>query len=122
VADDDGVALAQRADERGDVAGRRRQVVAARRLVAGAVAAQVGRDRPEPGRGEGGQLRPPGPPELREAVQQQDQRTLPGLGQVQPDTVGRGVAVDPGARQQDAGGVGPLVGGSAPVRAGAQTR
>ena len=50
------------------------QVVAAGRLVAGAVAAQVGRDRAEAGVGQRGQLVPPGPPELREPVQQQHQR------------------------------------------------
>src|SRR3712207_7775672 len=49
----------------------RRQVVAARRLVAGAVAAQVRGDGPEAGVGEDGQLGAPGPPVLREAVQQQ---------------------------------------------------
>ena len=52
VPDDDGVLLAERPDQRGDVGGEGGQVVAARRLVAGAVAAQVGRDGVEPGVGQ----------------------------------------------------------------------
>ncbi len=55
----------------GDVGGQRVRVVAARRLVGRAVAAQVGGDGAEAGVAERHELVPPGPPELREAVQQQ---------------------------------------------------
>ena len=57
VPDDDGVLLAERADQRGDVGRQGGQVVAAGRLVAGAVAAQVGGDDVEAGVGQRGQLR-----------------------------------------------------------------
>jgi hypothetical protein len=91
VADDDGVLLTQRADQCGDVGGGGRQVVAARGLVTAAVAAQVRRDGAEAGRGQRRQLRPPGPPELGEAVQEQDERIVgrATLRDVEPGPVGR---------------------------------
>jgi hypothetical protein len=111
VPDHDGLAFAERPDQGRHVAGERGQVVPPRRLVAGAVPAEVGRDHPETGVGEVGKLGTPGPPELRKAVQQQHERSAAGLRGVQPDPVGADVAVRPGAGQQDAGGVRAVVGG-----------
>jgi hypothetical protein len=64
-------ALTQRADQAGHVRGHRVAVVAARWLVAGTVAPKVDRDGPEARVGHLGQDLVPGPPELREAVQEQ---------------------------------------------------
>jgi hypothetical protein len=47
------------------------------------VAAQVGRDHTETGRRERRDLQPPAVPELREAVQQDDQRPVAGLDVVE---------------------------------------
>src|SRR4051794_19767102 len=69
--------------------GVRRGAVGLRRQV---VAAQVGRDHAETGRREGLDLQPPPEPELREAVQQHDQRAVAGLGVVQPHVTDLGVA------------------------------
>jgi hypothetical protein len=55
-ADDGGAALAEGADQAGDVGGEGEPVVAAGWLVAGAVAAQVGGDSAVAGIGEQGQL------------------------------------------------------------------
>ena len=60
-----------------DAVGLRRQVVAA----------QVGRDHPETGRRERRDLQPPAVPELREAVQQDDQRSVAGLDVMEPHLV-----------------------------------
>ena len=81
------------------------RVVAARRLVAGAVPAQIGGDHPEAGVGQPDQLVPPGPPELRETVQQQHERPGPGLGDVQADAVGADHPMGPRAVDEDRGGV-----------------
>jgi hypothetical protein len=105
VADDDGVLLAECAHQRRHVGRQRREVVAAGRLVAGAVAAQIGGDHVEAGVGQTGELRSPGPPELGETVQQEDQRSLTRLGGVQPHAVGGDVAMGPRAWEQDARGV-----------------
>ena len=103
VADHDRVRLAQRPDQPGRVGGGRDQVVAAGRLVAAAVAAQVHRDRAEARLGQRGQLMAPGPPELGEAVQQQHQRPVAGLGDVEPGAVGADRPVRPGAADLDHG-------------------
>ena len=66
----------ERADQPGRVAGQRPAVVAAGRLVAAAVAAQVDRDHPGPG--QAAQLVAPRPPERAEAVQQHHQRPRGG--------------------------------------------
>ena len=58
-----------------------------------AVAALIGRDRVIAGVGECGQLMAPGIPALREAVQQQYQRTLAGLGDVHAQAAGLDIAV-----------------------------
>ena len=121
VPDDDRLPLAEGPYQRSDVGRQVRQVVAAGRLVAGAVPAQVGGDDAEAGGGQGDQLGPPRPPELREPVQQQDQRALAGLGDVQPDAVGGDVAVVPGTREQDAGRVGSAVRGNGHHRRRDQT-
>src|SRR5215831_2904045 len=73
------------------------QVVAAGRLVAAAVPAQVRGHRSVTGGRQRLELCPPGPPELREPVQQQDQRPLAGLRDVEPGAVGSDRAVRPRA-------------------------
>jgi hypothetical protein len=93
MADDDGVGLAQRPDHAGRVGRRGNQVVAAGRLVAAAVPAQVGGHRPVTGGRQRFELCPPGPPELREPVQQQDQRPLAGLRDMESGAVGSDRAV-----------------------------
>jgi hypothetical protein len=70
VADDHGVPFAQGRDQRRDVGRKRWCVVATRRFVARAVSAQVHSNGPVPGVSQIDQLLAPGPPELREAVQQ----------------------------------------------------
>jgi hypothetical protein len=74
MADNDGLPAAEAADHPVDVGGQGEGVVAARGLVAAAVAAQVESHRPVSGGGQPGQLGPPGPPELRKAMQQNDRR------------------------------------------------
>ena len=106
VADDDGVLLAERADDARGVGGGILQVVAAGRLVRGAVAAQVERGDPEPGVDERLELVTPGPPELREPVDEEDERAAARLGDVEAGAVRRDEAVLPRARQEDGGGVG----------------
>src|SRR4051794_40044498 len=69
VTDDDCVALAQRANQAGDVCRQRQGVVAARWLVTRAVAAQVGRDGAIAAFCEAHHLVAPRPPELGEPVQ-----------------------------------------------------
>src|SRR4029079_7722708 len=64
LADDDGVAVAQRADDPRGVLGEGPRVVAARRLVARAEAAQVHGGDPVAGAGEGRQAGPAPPPQL----------------------------------------------------------
>ena len=91
--------LAQRPDDAGDVGGEGEGVVAARRLVGGAVAAQVHRGDAVAGVGEAGQLVAPGPPELREAVQQHHERPLALLGHVEAGAVGGDEPVLPRARR-----------------------
>src|SRR4051794_22328900 len=81
--DDDGVALTEGAHQSGCVRGQGRQVVPTWRLVAGAVTAKVGCCRTQPRFGETDELVPPVPPELREAVQQQDEPTAAELGDVE---------------------------------------
>ena len=103
VPDDPGRGLAERADQPGDVARERPEVVAARGLVRVAVAAQVHRDGPEPRLGQRRQLAAPGPPELREAVQQHHQRRtrVARLRDVQADAVRGDVTVLPRSGQPD---------------------
>ena len=103
VPDDPGRRLAERADQPGDVARERPQVVATRGLVRVAVSAQVHRDGPEPRLGQRGQLAAPGPPELREAVQQHHQRRtrVARLRDVQADAVRGDVTVLPRSGQPD---------------------
>ena len=72
-----------------------RQVVAARRVVAAAVATQVGGDDAVAGGREAAQLVAPGPPELREPVQEQDEWTAARLGDVVAGAVGRDRAMGP---------------------------
>jgi hypothetical protein len=88
VADDHRVGLAEGRDERGHVGGQRGRVVAARRLVAAAVPAQVDRHGPVTGIGQVDQLLVPAPPELGKTVQQQDERPGAELGDVQGDAIG----------------------------------
>src|SRR5439155_7047733 len=65
------------------------------------VAAQVGRDDPEARRRQRRDLQPPAVPEIGEAVQQDDERPVPGLDVVQLDVV---VALaEPGVRGQAGG-------------------
>ena len=87
----------------GGVGGAGDQVIAAGRLVAAAVTAQVHRDRAEARPGQGGQLVTPGPPEFGEAVQEQHQRPVAGLGGVEPGAVGGHAAMLPGAADLDHG-------------------
>ena len=105
VPDDDRVAGAKRPDDAGDVGGQGARVVAARRLVAGAVAAQVHGGGPVAGRRDGGQLVAPGPPELREAVQEEHQRSVADHRHVEAGTVGGDHAVLPRAGDPGDGGV-----------------
>jgi hypothetical protein len=70
--------------------GVRRDTVGLRRQV---VAAQVGRDHAETGRRERRDLQPPAVPELREAVQQDDQRPVAGLDVMELHVAELGVAV-----------------------------
>ncbi len=99
VTDDHRVARSQRPHHPRHVGGQRVRVVAARRLVGRAVAAQVGGDDPEARVAEREELVPPGPPELREAVQQDHERTVGRavLGEVEASPVGRHLAVRPRA-------------------------
>ena len=57
------------------------------------VAAQVGRDDVEAGLGERRDLPPPPEPELREAVQEDDERPVAGLDVVQRHVADLGVAL-----------------------------
>ena len=96
VPDDHRLGHAQRADDAGDVGRQGARVVALGRVVGAAVAAQVHRDRAVAGVGEGGQLLPPRPPEGREAVQEQDGRSVADVDDVEARPVGRDVPVGPG--------------------------
>ncbi len=89
VTHDDGLLLPQLFDQGDHVANEVEQGVGrdVRRLLAAGVAALVGGDDPVPGRRQRPELVTPGVPALRPAVQQQDQRPLPLLGDVQPDPV-----------------------------------
>jgi len=77
--------LTERADEAADVVGEQVDAVGleALRLRRQVDATRVGCDDPEARRRERLDLSPPPEPELREAVQQNDQRTIPGLDVVQ---------------------------------------
>lgn len=77
VSDQRGVGLAEGPYDPGDVEREVGGVVTARGAVAAADPAQVHGHGSEPGVGECHQLVPPRPPELREAVQQQDERPVP---------------------------------------------
>ena len=82
-------------DEAADVGGQLvggvvREAVGLRREV---VAAEVGRDDAEAGLDERLDLLPPAVPELREAVQQEDQRALAGLDVVERRLADLGVAL-----------------------------
>lgn len=98
------VGLAEGAHDAGDVEGQVGGVVPPRRTVAAAHPAQVHGHRAVPGVRERRQLMPPGPPELREAVQQQHQRPVAHLGDVEARAVGRHIAVDPRTIEADGGG------------------
>src|SRR6266571_5034205 len=91
------VRLAERPDQPGGVGRRGHQVVAARRLVTAAEAAQVSSDSAVSGLAQRGQLLAPGPPELGKTVQQQHQRPLAALCDVKAGPVGADAAVRPGA-------------------------
>ena len=87
-----------------------REAVGLRRQV---VAAQVGCDHAETGRRERRDLQPPAVPELREAVQQDDQRPVPGLDVMEPHVADFGVALpklDPDVRQHAGGSHEDLLG------------
>ncbi len=101
VPDDDGIGLAERAHQPGRVGCGCDQVIAARRLVACAVAAQVRSDNPVAGLAQRCQLAAPRPPELREPVQQQHQRPVAAFGDVKPRAVGTHRAVRPGPADVD---------------------
>src|ERR1700752_3432840 len=76
VADQRRRGVPERADESGRVAGERPAVVAARRLVAAAVATQVDGDDSRPA--QSAQLMTPRPPERSETMQQDHQRPRRG--------------------------------------------
>src|SRR5439155_26570361 len=80
--------LAERPDQAGRVRGGGDQVIAPGRLVAATVTTHVAGDGAEARAGQRGELPPPGPPELREPVQHQDQRPLTALCDVEPAAVG----------------------------------
>ena len=82
-------------------AARVQRVVALRGVVAAAVAAQVHRDRAEAGVGERGELVAPGPPEGREAVQQDHRGPSPASTRWKRQRVGGDVAVGPAALGPD---------------------
>jgi hypothetical protein len=84
----DGVPSTQGADHTGDVGSKRAGVIPARGLVARAVPAQVHRGGAEARLGHSRKLVAPGPPELREAVQKQHQRSVPDDRDVEASTVG----------------------------------
>jgi hypothetical protein len=90
VADDHRLLLAQHLHQPHDVPGELEDVVSLDRLraVGAAIAALVGGDGVEPGRGQGRQLMPPGVPELGETVAEDDERALALLGEVHGDAVG----------------------------------
>src|SRR5450631_557907 len=88
VPDDRRAALAQGPHDARDICRQREGVVSARRLVGGSVAAQVDGGHVVPGLRECGQLVAPGPPELRKAVQENDERAFADLGHVKAGTVG----------------------------------
>ena len=101
--------VSQRAHQTRGIPRQRPSVIAARRLVAAAVAAQI--DRHNAGRGQPPKLMPPGEPERPESVQQQDQRSgcgrsvVIGVGKsfdaLESDAVRVNIVVAPRAR--DAG-------------------
>ena len=80
-----------------DVGRQGERVVPAGRLVRGSVAAQVDGGHVVAGLRQGDQLIPPGPPELREAVQQYDKRALADLGHVKAGAVGGDESMLPGS-------------------------
>ena len=98
MAGDVGLARAALVDQLGDVARELRQRVRRppARLGGQVVAAQVGRDDAEPGLGQRRDLVPPAVPELREAVQEHDQRAFALLDVVQADGSELGVALTHG--------------------------
>ncbi len=90
MADDHRFLLAERVEQADEVAEQveLRILLHRRRAVGLAVAAQVGSDGVVAGRGQGGELKAPGVPRLREAVQQHHQRTFALFGDVRLDAVG----------------------------------
>ena len=94
VAGDDRLVLTERVHQRDDVAGQVQDGVLAdagvrpARCAGAAVAALIRSHRVIASGGERGELMPPGVPALREAVQQQDERTLPRLGDVHVQAAG----------------------------------
>src|SRR6476469_2499762 len=122
VADQVRAGLAERLDEPADVAGEGPGVVAAGWLVGVAVAAQVDGDRAVAGVGQRAELVAPRPPEAGEAVQEQDQRTLTGLGDVQADAVRVDVTVHPGAVEPAGRRVGAHDGGQGRAVQGRSSR
>ena len=70
------------------------QVVATGRFVAAAISAHVAGDCAEARTGQRGELPPPGPPELREPVQHEDQRSLTALRDVEPAAPDASAAAD----------------------------
>lgn len=96
------VGLAEGPYDARDVEGEVRRVVAAWGAVAAADAAQIHGHGPEPGVGERHHLVPPRPPELGEAVQEQDQWTVAHLGDVEARAVGGDVPVGQLAAARDA--------------------
>src|SRR5674536_387384 len=94
-------ALAECPDQAGDVGGQGVGVVPARWLVARAVSAQVGRYHSAAGGRKVPELMPPAPPELRKAVEQQDQRAAARLGDMEPGAVRADLTMLPGAGNQN---------------------
>jgi hypothetical protein len=88
--DHHGLLRAERVHQRDDVSGQVQDRIVADRRGRGrlAVTALVRGYRVESGRCQCGELVPPGVPALGEAVQQQHQRPLAGLGDMHPQAAG----------------------------------
>ena len=101
--DNDGGGFAEAADDCGNIAGQGHRVIAVRGVVGSAVAAQVHCYDVVTRISEGAKLMPPRPPEGGEAVQEDDQRTLASLHDVEAGTVGEDLAMVPRAGCLDDG-------------------
>src|SRR5699024_902958 len=85
------------AHDGGDVVARRHEVVPGGRLVARTEPPQVDGDDAVPRSGHGGELGPPGPPELGVPAHEDHDRAGPGRGHADTGAVRRDEAVLPGA-------------------------